>query len=212
MKIFVPHYFKLTDRKESIIRQFEKHGIKDYEFVECFNPETLTRQDIIRFNLVSVGQLSLALKHFYIYEQIAEKHERALIFEDDVILADDFSEKFEKYIKETPDDADMLFIGDGCNLHIEKDKIIPSVHIYKKCLDPTDWGGDGATRTTDSYMITQKCARTLTTYINGIKDPITKHIDWWLNKAARDNNFIVYWAEPTIVTQGSQNGTFKRSI
>jgi hypothetical protein len=27
-----------------------------------------------------------------------------------------------------------------------------------------------------------------------------------------DNNFKVYWAEPTIVKQGSQNNSFKSSI
>jgi hypothetical protein len=37
-------------------------------------------------------------------------------------------------------------------------------------------------------------------------------IDWWLNVASRDNDFKVYWAEPTIVTQGSQNGLFKTSL
>lgn len=43
------------------------------------------------------------------------------------------------------------------------------------------------------------------------KYKITLHIDLWLNVVARDNNFKVYWAEPTIVTQGSENGTFKSS-
>jgi len=44
-----------------------------------------------------------------------------------------------------------------------------------------------------------------------LKDIIKLPIDWWLNVAARYNNFKVYWAEPTIVTQGTQNGTFKTS-
>jgi hypothetical protein len=37
------------------------------------------------------------------------------------------------------------------------------------------------------------------------------HSDFWLNIAARDNNLEVYWAEPTIVTQGSQTGLFQTS-
>jgi hypothetical protein len=105
----------------------------------------------------------------------------------------------------------MLFIGDGCNLHIEKNKLINDKNIYQKCLYPTNWGGDGAGRCADSYIISKKCAKKLCEYINNLSYKINLPIDWWLNVAARDNNFKVYWAEPTIVTQGSQNGLFSQS-
>lgn len=105
----------------------------------------------------------------------------------------------------------MLFIGDGCNLHIQKDKLIPNINIYKKCLYPTNWGGDGAPRCTDSCLVNKKCAIKLCNYINNLPNKINLPSDWWLNVAARDNNLSVYWAEPTIVTQGTQNGLFKSS-
>ena len=40
---------------------------------------------------------------------------------------------------------------------------------------------------------------------------IDNNIDWWLNDVSRHYNFNVYWAEPTIVTQGTQNGKYKSS-
>lgn len=132
-----------------------------------------------------------------------------MIFEDDVILCDNFIDKLNNYISQLPADYDMLFIGDGCNLHIENHKLIPNVNIYEKCLYPTRWGGDGASKCSDSYIITKVCANKLCKYM--LKDIIKLPIDWWLNVAARYNNFKVYWAEPTIVTQGTQNGTFKTS-
>ena len=110
-----------------------------------------------------------------------------------------------------PENWDMLFIGDGCKLHIEKHIVTPDINIYKKCLYPTNWGGNGATRCTDSYLVNKKCANQLCEYINTMSHKIDINIDWWLNDVSRHYNFNVYWAEPTIVTQGTQNGKYKSS-
>jgi glycosyl transferase family 25 len=89
--------------------------------------------------------------------------------------------------------------------------LIPNTYIYKKCLYPTKWGGNGAGRCTDSYVVNKKCAKKLCEYIQNLSYKIQLPVDWWLNVAARDNTFNVYWSEPTIVTQGTQNGLFTSS-
>jgi len=150
--------------------------------------------------------MSLHLKHNYVYKLISENYDNALIFEDDVILTDNFNEILNKYMTELPNDYDMLFIGDGCKMHIEKNKLIQNKNIYEKSLYP------GSSRCSDSYIISKKCAIKLCEYISNLEHKIKLPIDWWLSVAARDNNFKVYWAEPTIVTQGSQNGLFKSSL
>ena len=98
---------------------------------------------------------------------------------------------------------DIIFI-------IKKNKLIPNKKIYEKCLYLTHWGCDGASRCSDSYIISKKCANKLCKYIKK-SNKINLPIDWWLNLASRDNNFKVYWVEPTIVTQRTQNGLFKIS-
>jgi glycosyl transferase family 25 len=212
MKIFVLHYSKLVDRKKHILEQFNKQGIIDYEFIEKYDKDEITDYESNLFDTNYEKQtMSLHLKHNYVFNIIALT-DCALIFEDDVILCDNFINKLNNYITQLPEDFDMLFIGNGCNLHIEKDKLIPNKNIYKKCLYPTSWGGNGASRCSDSYIISKKCANKLCEYINNLEDKIKLPIDWWLNVAARDNNFNVYWAEPTIVTQGSQNGKFQTSL
>jgi len=208
MKIFVLHYSKLVDRKKSILEQFEKHNITDYEFIELFDKDAIL--DVYKSLFTpqyKLNMLSLFLKHLWVYKEIENKYDCALILEDDVILADNFIETFDKYMAELPADFDMLFIGNGCNLHMND---ITDKCIYEKCLYPTSWGGDGAARCSDSYVVNKKCAIKLSEYIS--KSKINVGIDWWINIAARDNNFKVYWSEPTIVTQGSQNGLFKREI
>jgi len=211
MKIFVIHYKILHDRKKNILEQFEKHNITDYEFVEIDRDE-LDKQNIGMFQKdYSKSQIAISLSHFYAYKEIAKKYDYALILEDDAILSDNFMDKLTLYMSQLKDEYDMLFIGDGCNLHIRPEKIKPNKHIYKKSLEPTKWGGNGATRCSDSYIVSNKCAKQLVRYIENIKKPISQAIDWWLNEATRDNNFKVFWAEPTIVTQGSQNNTYKTS-
>ena len=212
MKIFVLHYSKLVDRKTHILSQFKKQNITDYEFIEKYDNEDLEDSDMLLFDkCMSKSMMSLMNKHFYAYKLISEKYEHALIFEDDVILNDNFIDILNNYITQLPENFDMLFIGDGCNLHIEEDKLIPYKNIYEKCLYPTSWGGDGASRCSDSYIISKNCANKLCEYINNLNCKINLPSDWWLNVAARNNNFKVYWAEPTIVTQGTQNGLFTSS-
>jgi len=211
MKIFVVHYSKLIDRKKHILKQFQKYNITDYEFIEIDRDE-LHNQNISMFQEnYSNSQIAILLSHFYAYKQISDKYENGLIFEDDVILSDNFINILDNYITQLPEDYDMLFIGDGCNFHIEKHNLIPNKNIYEKCLYPTSWGGNGATRCTDSYIVSNKCAKKLCYYIDNLLYKINLPVDWWLNTASRDNNFKVYWAEPTIVSQGTQNGLYKSS-
>ena len=214
MKVFVVHYSKLHERKSHILSQFANQNITDYEFVEKHDKEVLTDQDKSYFAPnYKESMMSFMFKTFYIFNEISTKYENALILEDDVLLNDNFVNILEQYMHQLPADYDMFFIGDGCNLHIPTQFLIPNKNVYPKVLYPTNWGGDGASRCTDSYIISNKCAQRLCVYINETINKTKFNLpgDWWLNKAARDNNFKVYWAEPTIVTQGTQTGLFQSS-
>ena len=212
MKIFVLHYSKLVDRKAYILEQFRRENITDYEFIEKYDREDLQNSDKALFDTcVKESMMSLMNKHFYTYRLVAENYENALILEDDVVISPNFSNILNHYMTQLPGDYDMLFLGDGCNLHIERHKLIENKNVYEKCLYPTRWGGDGASRCTDSYVISKKCAITMCEYIANLQQKITLPSDWWLNVAARANNLKVYWAEPTIVTQGTQIGLYASS-
>jgi GR25 family glycosyltransferase involved in LPS biosynthesis len=196
MKLFVLHCSKLIDRKEHILSQFKKHNITDFEFIEKFNKDEITYDESNVFSSsYNKSTMSLHLKHNYAYKLIAEYHDLALIVEDDVFFCDNFVSILNIYMYQLPKDFDMLFIGDGCDFHIENNRLIPNKFIYEKCLYPTYWGGAGITRCCDSYIVSKKCAIQLCDYINNLKEKIDSPIDHWLNTAARDNNFKVYTVE-----------------
>lgn len=211
MKVFVIHYKKLTDRKQAILQQFQKHKITDFEFVEIDRDE-LQSQDLSLFEHdYSKQQMAITLSHMYAYKQIAAKYDRALILEDDAILSDNFTESLHLYCSQLPSTYDMLFIGDGCGFHIPTADLLPKKHVYEKGLYPTSWGGNGATRCTDSYVVSKQGAVKLCVYMRKLQYKIHLPIDWWLNTAARDTHLNVYWAEPTIVTQGTETGVYSVS-
>jgi hypothetical protein len=96
----------------------------------------------------------------------------------------------------------MLFIGDGAKLHIDKKTMVNDQFIYENKL----------TRCLDSYLISKKCCKIILEKLNLPNYTILCPVDHWLNHVIRNNNFNVLWAEPTIVTQGSEKGIFKSSL
>jgi GR25 family glycosyltransferase involved in LPS biosynthesis len=212
---YVIHYTPLKERKQFMLNEIDKHSL-NYYFIEKYDREKLSDQDLKMFNTykLKLSEVSLTRKHIDAYRKIVNNNYKySLILEDDVILDDNFGYKLEKGLTHLPDDYDMLFIGNGANLHIEPSIIKPNQLIYKKCREPTNWGGNGGTRCTDSYLISKKCAKKLINYISKLKEgSIQMPSDWWLNQVIRDLQLEIYWMEPTIVTQGTETGKYNSSI
>lgn len=211
MDIFVLHYTPLKERKAFILEQFVKEGMSA-KFIETSDREVLTAEDLKRFDIekLKMSEISCSMKHFDAYSAIQTDY--ALILEDDVILAEGFNTTLQTYISQLPNDFDMLFIGSGCNLHIPASITQNSgTNVFLKDNFPSKGGGAGATRCTDSYVITKKCAQKLLRLKNR-NGPIQKPMGWWMNIMIRNHSMKVFWAEPTIVTQGSQTGVFQTTI
>jgi GR25 family glycosyltransferase involved in LPS biosynthesis len=212
MKIFVIHYDKLIDRKQKIINQMKKYNL-NFEFISNHGKENLTQEDKNMFRNLSDGEMSVALHHIECFKRIvSESHECALVLEDDIVLCDNFIYFLNLYIKNLPQNWDMLFIGDGCGLHIDKKILRKNQYIYKK--DNINFGNpnEGATRCLDSYIINKKATEIIVEKLKLPNYTICVPADFWMNCVIRNNRFNVYWAEPTIVTQGSEKGFYKSSL
>ena len=203
MKVFIIHYKKLVERKIHILDQLRKYNIFNFEFVEIDRDELEKHNTSMFTNNYNNALKAIFLSHYHAYKEISAKYDNALILEDDVILSHNFINKLNSYLSQLPENYDMLYIGDGCNSHIEASKLIPNNNIYVR--------EDRISRCTDSYIINKKSAVQLCDYICKQKGTVDVAIDWWLNTASNDNNFNIYWAEPTIATQGTLVGLFKRS-
>lgn len=211
---YIIHYTPLKERKAFLLNEMNSHSL-NYHFIEDFDREKLTDEDLFKFDKTKLrlGTISLIKKQIHAMELIQNSiYNYNLVLEDDIILDKDFTSKLTTGLKQLPDDYDMLFIGDGCNLHIESSKIKPNQFIYKKCREPTRWGGNGATRCTDSIIISKKCARKICIYYENMKEnEIKLPLDWWLNEVIRNLNLEIYWMEPTIVKQGTETGKYTTS-
>lgn len=205
---YICHYDKLVERKNKLLEQFKSLNMPEtkYEFITDYDRNKILEDDVKIFDVyqLRLGTICVTLTHILAYIKLVKSHQDiCLVLEDDVIFSDNFSSTLDEYLKELPKDWDMLFIGDGCQLHIEK-KVLeenPDKHVFLKCTEPTTWGGDGITRCTDSYIINKKAAIKILHYIKHEANKIYLPIDWHLNVIGRQMNLKVYWAEPTIVTQ-----------
>jgi GR25 family glycosyltransferase involved in LPS biosynthesis len=215
---YVIHYTPLIERKQFLLNEFNKHSLI-YHFIEDYDRENLSNKELRLFNTnrVRLPMCSNIMKHIDAYKNIMNnEYKYSLILEDDVILDDKFGDILNKGLEQLPDDYDMLFIGNagGCNLHIDPSRIKAEQFIYKKCREITKpgnhWEGHGATRCTDSYLVSKKAAKKLINYVSNLKErAIDEASDWWLNRVIRELELDIYWLEPTIVLQGSATGKYK---
>ena len=198
MKFFITHYTPLFERKKHIIEQFDKYNITDYEFIEIYDKELLTKDDTSKYsNDLKVSEISLFLKHVEIFNK--EVNDIIVVFEDDALLVDDFMEKLHKYIDELHEyDWDILFSGACCNLHTN---IKNNKHIYES----------NGSRGTCMYIMNKYVNKKIRDILHK-ESIISKPIDHWFNDMKYKYNLNFYWCEPELVLQGSENGLFKSAI
>jgi GR25 family glycosyltransferase involved in LPS biosynthesis len=172
------------------------NNITNYEFIDKYDREIVSNEiitkycDLINSKFLNIPICCITIAHIEIYKKIIENNYKVcLIFEDDIILTDNFIAKLNKYLKCLPSDLDLGFLVDGCNMHA------PNIDISKI------WYDIPYTRTTSAYLITKSaCEKILTTII-----PFDRAIDHQLNIEIKTHNLQVYWCEPTICTEGSKS-------
>ena len=194
-KVFIIHYNKLNDRKLHMIEQLKRNNITNYKFIETYNRDTTPEtffDDKFRVNKYKISHAvkCVTMSHIDVYKQVVDKdYKTCLILEDDAIFDDNFAVNLHKYLSTTPDDFDI-----GCltNCYFHPDKIEDGVHWYRS----------DRTRTTAGYVITKRaCEKILTTIL-----PFENPIDFQLFEEIKKHSLNTYYAEPTLINQGTFNG------
>lgn len=228
MEISIPtvvcHYKQVPERKINIINQFQKHNITNYEFMEDFDGNEINGDQIIAdglyefspanwnnkvklwggyryhpYRVLNKAELSITIKFGKILQKYANSdHEYLLLFEDDAILCDDFTEKFHSYLKETPDDWDAIYMGSGANLHPQSNTRGQVAYLKDH----------PASRCADSILLRTKTVKDLaSTWF-----PFNLVSDWEFGYNHFLHKHRVYWWEPSLVSQGSENGKYKSTL
>ena len=202
--VYLMHYKPLTERLDFMKSQLEKFGIEYTVISE--EPEKAWFKDCIEERIKKMmglgGQYlepitwpsaSLAWKHLIFLERAMKSARPSLALEDDAILSIDFAEVIDIILQEKEWDA--VFPGSGCNLRRPGKGLIRVSHPASKC--------------TDVYLVTPKAASKL---YSTMKNGIDFSIDWELNYQMKLHDLNVFWYEPPIARQGSQDGTWTSSI
>jgi len=229
--IYILHYQPLVERKIFMNNQLSKQNINANYILE-HDKEDMKEDEKIIFdynNKFSLSNSSLILKHIEAYKQIViNNQEFGLILEDDVILNNDFNTKYYEYYKQLPDDSDILFYGNGFknSMNVPKSIIKKNINVYLKgnngigkwSPEVKDIGWSicsGSSRCSDCYIIKNITAQKILNYVDEIKinkkPKISHPSDLWMNILFRNLELKVYWSEPSICTQGTENGMFKSS-
>jgi glycosyl transferase family 25 len=192
-------------RRESIEQQLRSLGLK-YEFIHTYDAcdlDPATTRRYFRHPYPNPSHQSCAMKHLAALRLVVERNwERALILEDDAILAPDFIQGVRDAVSEASaiTRPHVVYIGSGGNFYTPKSMRVPGQRLYKAPKG----------RFTDSYILGADTAKLRVEWIgaHGIAGAIDVHFDTTDPKMGIE----WYWLEDPVVEQGSKNGTFRSAI
>lgn len=201
-QVYICHYKKLKDRKQSILDQFKEERIYRYEFVENFDKNEWSIQEIEK-NYPKVfkewkkglesydensqnSERSLALKHEFILKDIFKNQYNAtLILEDDVTLCDDFIGYCNLFMSQLPNDWDIAWVGSCLNLH---EPNVENQYVYK-----TNKGS----RCTHAFLVSKSMVNKVIDCVSDINLPSDHFYNYLIEKFKLNN----YWFEPSLAIQ-----------
>ncbi len=203
--IFVIHSGN-QERRKHIEKELAKKDLS-FEFVLDGNQEDLTPQVLKKYfsNITNefMGEVSpktsCAYKHILVYEKIIKKKiKQAIIFEDDIVLHDDFLTFLNKISVEIKKRnlTNYLISLENSSLYIVT-RPKKGVYLYYK---------QSSQRGTGAALISYECAHNIVKYIKEKKCYFP--IDWMQTALAKKDLINIYWAHPTIAEQNSYNGKF----
>jgi GR25 family glycosyltransferase involved in LPS biosynthesis len=202
MKKYVINLKRRPDRLEQFKNNFGSHFSNDIEVVygfdgKNFNNELKEEQELIKkcFN-IKLGEVGCALSHFRIYKDIINNYDYGMIFEDDAIPCENFTEKLNIILDQVPKDFDFLYIGG----RFHKDFTMPDNYVYKISSNIVQHNeehfGPAHDRTTHSYIISKKMAQKLLDIFNN--DNLKRPLDHWILEMLRKENIKIYNSNPLL--------------
>lgn len=203
--IYVLNVKAFRERLASITAQLAQFGL-EAEIIHAWDPADITPEMERRWfvpGVLSMAQRSCALKHVEALQRIcARRQKRALVLEDDAILAPDFADGVQRALAEAGNyaEASVIFIGSGGNFYTPRSQREPGRYLYP--------GARG--RFADSYIISDTAARMRLDWI--AQHRIDEPMDNQFETIDRQTGIQMLWLEDPVVEQGSKSGRFVTAI
>jgi glycosyl transferase family 25 len=188
------------DRIAHMRAEMARHGVA-FEFVFDFDANAIPAELIERHFAPSdmkVTHQSLVLKHIHTWRLCAARNwRRALVFEDDAVLAPQFGAVFAQAMREADALAPgyLIYLGCGDNRYAD------SARRAKTMLVP-----GGQLPATDALVFDRAAAEHRLAYLDQHK--IARPADWLTREVDAAVGVRHYWLREPVVEQGSMNGLF----
>ena len=195
MKVFIVNLKESLDRRQYMIEEMKKTNLQ-YEFFDAVNGKGIKNIDKIYDKETAIkvygrelklGEIGCAMSHLLIYKKMLEENiDQALIFEDDIIIANDFNKVLSKILK--LENNGIILLGQSDKKL--KTKIYFQSISYHHKLKKIFNSGYG----TYGYIICKKAAEKIYAESFPIIRPIDQWGKWWksINISVVIPNIISY--------------------
>jgi glycosyl transferase family 25 len=202
-RVYVLTVKTFSDRIAHIENEMRKHQI-DFQFVFSFDIPDMDDELLgktFEGESLTMAQKSLVLKHFHAWQD-AENHDyqKILIFEDDVILNNDFIDYFEKIMKalESLTPGYLIFLG-GADAKVSEEYLLSKELLVALPI-----------ATTEAYITDIVAIKRRLNWLTTNK--ISLPADHLICKIDKQLDIINYWSRTPIVEQGSVTGIFNSHL
>lgn len=221
--MYKAYLISLTNPDEKI-KYLKENGVYP-TLVKGVNGKALNENDIEMRNISNLytkfgpkSAIGCALSHLNTWKNFLENttDQYAIIFEDDIILVDDFINKLDIVMSHVPKDFDVLYIGCfGCDQKNQNEinifnflcSLIGMTSQYKKINEHISV--PSAAFATHSYILSRKGAQKLIEYLDG---NIHNHIDFCMQQLASKNKIKAYVSTPRLAYQTSTNDSASENV
>ena len=203
IKIIDRIYFINLDKSKDRLKIMEDNAKKNSLTLTrfpAFNGKDLNKEKLYKNGMFSDfiyksrdGMIGCTVSHIELWKKIVKENDNiVLILEDDVIIKDNFSEEFNKYYRQAPDNWDILYLG-ASNVYGKK--------ISKNLIKPI-YGTKGLTNVGAYAILVKK--ESLKKMISAMT-PVTTDFDVQLRNNYNKFNNVYYFNPPLILHNNNIN-------
>ncbi len=202
--IYVLSVKTFTDRINHIRQEMAKHQL-EFEFIFDYDiyalDDIIDQQYFLQPSTLSPAAKSITLKHICAWKKaLHKKHQQILVFEDDVVLDDNFLTKLQVVLEDANNISPgyLIFLG-GADTKVPKDFFKNQADFYELSMP-----------TAEAYITDLTAINLRLEWLERHK--ISLPADHATVKIDRDRNITQYLPKKSLVTQGSVFGLFPTTL